>query len=64
MSELEKQEIMNRVNGMSEEQIRTALVMVPYRFLFDELVYRYEALLKHYSKNAAEVAAMGDILPQ
>lgn len=64
MSEMEREEIFDRVRGMTQDQMQTALMMVPYKLMIDELTYRYERLLQHYSKNAAEVAAMIDILPQ
>ena len=64
MSEMEREEIFDRVRGMTQNQMQTALMMVPYKLMIDELTYRYERLLQHYSKNAAEVAAMIDILPQ
>ena len=64
LSPMETEEIANRVRGMTEDQIRTALTMVPYRMMVDELVYRYDKFLNHYAKNAEEVAAMIDVLPQ
>ena len=64
MSEMEREEIFDRIRGMTQDQMQTALMMVPYKLMIDELTYRYERLLQHYSKNAAEVAAMIDILPQ
>ena len=64
MSQMEQQEIMDRVRGMTEDQMRAALMMVPYKLMYEEILYRYERLLDHYTKNAEEVAAMVDILPQ
>lgn len=64
MSPMEVEQITDKVRGMSEDQIRTSLTMVPYKMMVDELTYRYERLLNHYARNAEEVAAMVDILPQ
>ena len=64
MSPMEVEQITDKVRGMSEDQIRTSLTMVPYKTMVDELTYRYERLLNHYARNAEEVAAMVDILPQ
>lgn len=64
MSPMEVEQITDKVRGMSEDQIRTSLTMVPYKMMVDELTYRYERLLNHYARNAEEVAAMIDILPQ
>lgn len=64
MSPMEVEQITDRVRGMTEDQIRTSLTMVPYKMMVDELTYRYERLLNHYARNAEEVAAMVDILPQ
>ena len=64
LSPIEQEEIIDRTRGMTEEQLRTSLTMVPYKMMVDELTYRYERLLNHYARNAEEVAAMVDILPQ
>lgn len=64
MSPMEVEQITDRVRGMTEDQIRTSLTMVPYKMMVDELTYRYERLLNHYARNAEEVAAMIDVLPQ
>jgi len=64
MSPMELEEIQDKVRGMSQEQLQGALTMVPYKMMVDELTYRYERLLNHYARNAEEVAAMVDILPQ
>ena len=64
MSPMEVEQITDRVRGMTEDQISTSLTMVPYKMMVDELTYRYERLLNHYARNAEEVAAMVDILPQ
>ena len=64
MSPMEGEQITDRVRGMTEDQIRTSLTMVPYKMMVDELTYRYERLLNHYARNAEEVAAMIDVLPQ
>lgn len=64
MSPMEVEQITDKVRGMSEDQIRTSLTMVPYKMMVDELTYRYERLLNHYARNAEEVAAMIDVLPQ
>lgn len=64
LSPMEQQEIIDRVRGMTEDQTRTALQAVPYKMMIDELTYRYERLLSHYARNAEEVAAMIDVLPQ
>lgn len=64
MSPMEVEQITDKVRGMSEDQIRTSLTMVPYKMMVDELTYRYERLLHHYARNAEEVAAMIDVLPQ
>lgn len=64
MSPMEVEQITDKVRGMSEDQIRTSLTMVPYKMMVDELTYRYERLLNHYARNAEEVAAMVDVLPQ
>lgn len=49
MSPMETQEIQDRVRGMSEDQMRAALTMIPYGLLYQELVFRYESLLKRYT---------------
>lgn len=64
LSPIEQEEIIDRTRGMTEEQLRTSLTMVPYKMMVDELTYRYERLLNHYARNAEEVAAMIDVLPQ
>ena len=64
LSNAEAEKINDMVRGMTEMQMRQVLICIPYKFLYDELIYRYERLLDHYSKTAEEVAAMTDILPQ
>ena len=64
LSVAEAEKYNDLVRGMTEMQMRQLLVCIPYKFLIDELTFRYEKLLEHYSRNAAEVAAISDILPQ
>lgn len=66
MSPMETQEIQDRVRGMSEDQMRAALTMIPYGLLYQELVFRYESLLKRYTDDLNRVSGTAisiDTLP-
>lgn len=66
MSPMETQEIQDRVRGMSEDQMRAALTMIPYGLLYQELVFRYESLLKRYTDDFNRISGTAisiDTLP-
>ena len=66
MSPMEIQEIQDRIRGMSEDQMRATLTMIPYGLLYQELVFRYESLLKSYTDELNRVSGTAisiDTLP-